>query len=309
MNALYQAVGVSKQANHQYNKRTLDYHKELSDLVIQVDALRLAHPGCGVEKMYYTLKPKFIGRDNFIAIFMKLGYRVKRAKNYMRTTLPTHIKFPNFIQGMEVYKPNQLWQSDITYFHLNGKFYYLVFILDVYTRKIKGYHVSENMRALSNLLALEQALKGNTESINDLIHHSDRGSQYTSNVYLNLLSKHNITVSMGVKGQDNAYAERINGIIKNEYLNKWKIKDLNDLKKKVKQAVNHYNEERIHNSLPDRLTPGEFEKIVVDLTYQERPKVIIYADGKPNNLEALSLKVINQEKPMAHNCPITNNKK
>ena len=266
--------------------------------------MREEHPGCGVEKMYYTLSPDFIGRDEFIRVFMSLGYRVKRVKNYVRTTVASHLKLPNLIEGMELTRPNQLWQSDITYFYLNGDFYYLTFIIDVYTRKIIGYKASRNMQKEANIFALKQALSQYDPSQGGLIHHSDRGSQYGSNAYLNLLSKNNITPSMGVKGQDNAYAERLNGIIKNEYLRKWEIKDYKDLQVKLKKSVNHYNIKRIHRSLPNRNSPVKFEELVINLKYQERPKVIIYAEGKPNYIEVKYLDIINQEIALAHNCPM-----
>lgn len=306
MNAIYKVMGISKQANHQYNKRTEHYQKEVSDLIVQVDALRAAHPGCGLEKMYYTLRPNSMGRDQFIDIFMKLGYRVHTPKNYTKTTVPGHLRFPNLIEGMAVCKPNQLWQTDITYFLLKGKFYYLTFIIDVYTRKIIGYTASNHLRAEANIIALKQALKtSQTFPIDDLIHHSDMGSQYTSNAYLSVLSKNNVTVSMGVKGQDNAYAERVNGIIKNEYLKKWLIKDFKDLKRKLTKAVNHYNTKRLHRSL-EMETPVMAEKNYLSLPDREKPMVIIYADGKPKSMEVSNLHRFNREKPQAHNCPMVN---
>lgn len=92
--------------------------------------------------MYKTLKPDFIGRDGFIEVFMDLGYRVKKVKNYVRTTIPTHLKYPNLIEGMCIYKKNQVWQTDITYFYLHGKFYYIIF---------KGCLLSCNNLIISNM--------------------------------------------------------------------------------------------------------------------------------------------------------------
>lgn len=89
------------------------------DLINQVDIIREDHPGCGLEKMYRSLQPKYMGRDKFCEIFMDLGYRVRTIKNYRRTTTPTHLNYPNLIEGMEVTRPYQVLQSDITYFYLN----------------------------------------------------------------------------------------------------------------------------------------------------------------------------------------------
>ena len=288
-------LGITKQAVYQYKQRAELFDISLSDLIIQVDELRKEHPGCGVEKMYKTLKPDFLGRDKFIEIFMKIGYRVKNLKNYVRTTIPTHLKYPNLIEGMLVNKPNQVWQSDITYFYLNGKFYYIVFILDVYTRKIVGYKISDNMRAEANIAALKQAIKSQKKSLEGLVHHSDRGGQYVDKTYLKLLENNRIVVSMGLKAQDNAYAERINGIIKNEYLKRWEIKSSSDLKRKLNKAVKHYNERRFHSSLPNDLSPENFEKSLLDLYSQKRPKVIIYAEGKNKHFEPSRLEMFKPE--------------
>ncbi len=278
---------------------------KINNLILKVDKLRSEHPGCGVEKMYKTLKPDFIGRDKFIDIFMSLGYRLKKVKNYVRTTIPTHLKYPNLIEGMSVIRKNQVWQSDITYFYLNGKFYYIIFIIDVYTRKIAGHKVSNNMKAQANILTLKSAIKKQNCSLENLIHHSDRGSQYVANDYIKILNDNKISISMGLKAQDNAYAERVNGIIKNEYLSGWNIKSFSDLKKKLNKAVKHYNEKRSHSSLLNELSPFKFEKYLLSLGSQERPKVIIYAEGKCKTEEASSLHSFKpREEPQAHNCPM-----
>ena len=297
-------LGLSKQAVHNYAKRQEQFNNQLSDLIVQVDELRKEHPGCGVEKMYKTLSPEFMGRDKFIEIFMSLGYRVKKVKNYIRTTIPSHLRYPNLIEGMLVTRPNQVWQSDITYIYINGKFYYIVFIIDVYTREIISYNVSDNMRKESNIKALNKAIKSRDLSNQGLIHHSDRGSQYTSSEYLNILKKHNIQISMGMKAQDNAFAERVNGIIKNEYLKLWIINDFNELKTKLKKAVNHYNNKRIHNSLPDKLTPKKFKNILLTLSDQKKPKVIIYTEdnNKPKEVSNF-FEFRPKENIQAHNCP------
>lgn len=257
LNELYRVLGISKQSVHQHHKRQQIFDARLLDLLIEVDELRAQHPGCGVEKMYFTLKPDFIGRDRFVEALMQIGYRAKRMKNYHRTTIPSWFKYPNLIEGLVVSKQNTVWQSDITYFELNGRFYYLVFILDIFTREIVGYAVSDHLRAEANLRALKMALKKHGAPI---LHHSDRGAQYINKAYTNLLNTHAVHISMGLQAQDNAYAERINGIIKNEYLSHWYIKSFDQLKNKVRKAVTHYNDNRIHGSLPERLSPSVFRK-------------------------------------------------
>ncbi|MFD0933285.1 IS3 family transposase [Psychroflexus salinarum] len=256
MNQLYQTIGITKQAVHQYAKRQAIFNQKIANLVIEADDLREAHPGCGVEKMYDTLRPDFIGRDRFVETFMELGYRLKQKKNYRRTTYSTKMYYPNLIKGMIVSKPSVIWQSDITYIHAGNKFYYAVFIIDVYTKKIVGYTVSDHMRAVANIKALKMALKENEAPE---IHHSDRGSQYIYNGYVALLKANGCKISMAKTAQDNAYAERINRTIKNDYLEYWNPKSFTQLKRMVKKAVNHYNTERPHNNI-GKLSPVEFEK-------------------------------------------------
>lgn len=256
MNQLYKVIGISKQAVNQYSKRQVVFDKNIQDLLLEAEYLRQEHPGCGVEKMYNTLKPNFIGRDKFIDLFMDLGFRIKKKKNYRRTTYASSIYYPNLIKGMNLNAPSVIWQSDITYIAVGDKFYYAVFIIDVYTKKIVGYQVSNHMRASANINALNNALKDNKAP---LIHHSDRGSQYICKEYNELLKDNKSKISMALCGQDNAFAERINRTIKEEYLDYWNPKTFDQLKKCVKKAVNHYNNVRPHNNI-GKLSPVEFER-------------------------------------------------
>jgi hypothetical protein len=278
MNAVYQIGGVTKQAVHKHLHVQTDWSEKVDELRVQVDEIRSVHPGCGLEKLYDTLKPDWLGRDKFISTFMELGYRIKKRPNFIRTTIPAVLRYPNLIQGLLVYDKNRVWQTDITYFELGGRFYYLTFIIDIYTKVIRGYEASDNMRAEANLSALNMALK-ESKFVTELIHHSDRGSQFVDNRYRNLLKTHGIHMSMGLIAQDNAYAERINGTLKNEYLKGKVIDSFTVLKKELKIAVNHYNEKRIHRHLPGKQSPRQFEKQLLDLSTQNRPKVIVYTEG------------------------------
>lgn len=309
LNAMYRELGTSKQAVHQSQQRQMAFDRELEILVKEADALKKEHPGCGVEKMYYTLRPQTMGRDKFCEIFLSLGYGVKAIKNYRKTTIAGHINYPNLIEGMQLSRPGQLVQSDITYFELHERFYYIVFIIDVYTREVLGHQVSDHLRAEANLKALATALPKMEFRPGGLIHHSDRGSQYGSTCYRNKLLEHDIHISMGLVATDNAYAERINGIIKNEYLEKWRIKDAKDLKRKTKQAVNHYNTKRKHRSHQMKYSPEEFHTIWLHLRSQDRPKVIIYTEGKTKPVGASSPnRFYPGTEPQAHNCPMDLNK-
>lgn len=305
LNELYRTVGVSRQAVHQAKKRQNAFDQELSELVVLADLIKEEHPGCGVEKMYYSLTPKFMGRDKFCEIFLGLGYGVKRIKNYQRTTYAGTLFFPNLIEGMAVIRPFQVIQSDITYFRIKDEHCYLVFIIDVYTRLIVGYSASDHMRAEANVTALKMALKMMDYKPWGLIHHSDKGSQYSSTAYTSLLNRYSIHISMGDVAWENPYAERINGIIKNEYLKHWQIRDLKDLRKKASKAVEHYNTKRLHRAFKMKYTPMGFYQKLVDLTAQERPTVTVYTEGRKNFLGASSpFEVCPREEPLAHVCPM-----
>jgi putative transposase len=304
MNAVYKFGGVSKQAVHKHLHAQADWSEDVRELQVQVDEVRSVHPGCGLEKLYDTLKPKWLGRDKFISIFMELGYRVKKRPNFIRTTIPAVLRYPNLIQGLLVQDKNRVWQTDITYFEVGGRFYYLTFIIDIYTKVIRGYQASDNMRADANLAALNMALK-QAKGVNGLIHHSDRGSQFVDNRYRQLLKTNEMYMSMGLVAQDNAYAERINGTIKNEYLKCKTIDSFAILRKELKIAVNHYNEKRIHKYLPGKQSPLQFEKQLLDLSTQNRPKVIVYTEGNPKIRAASSRPDFNPDtEPQVHVCPM-----
>lgn len=283
MNQLYKVIGVSKQGVNQYAKRQQAFDDKTQALLYEAEELRKEHPGCGVEKMYYTLKPDFIGRDRFIDLFMDLGFRIKRQKNYRRTTYASSIYYPNLIKGMEVNAPSMIWQSDITYIYVGERFYYGVFIIDVYTKRIVGYQVSNHMRGTANSKALEMALKANKPP---LIHHSDRGSQYTYKEYIKVLKENKSLISMSMSAQDNAYAERINRTIKEEYIERWKPKTFEQLKRCMDKAVYHYNNERPHNNI-SKLSPVDFEDKWFNKQLIPTPVFTIF-DDENNNLKPVN---------------------
>ncbi len=282
LNNVISIAKVSKQALQQHNKRDILFTTRLSNLILEVDQLRLEHPGCGLEKIYKTLQPTWIGRDRFIDTLMDLGYRVRIIKNYTHTTIPGYFQYPNLIEGMILFSTDMLWQTDITYYPCSSIFFYIIFITDVFSRRILGYQASDHLRAQANIQALHNAFNQRKKDLTNLIHHSDHGAQYIDNEYTGMLLDKNINISMGFKAQDNAYAERVNGIIKNEYLKYWKINNLNDLRRKLKRAVNHYNNNRIHNSLPGDLSPCQFEENYINLTNDETLCEFIYAKNSSN---------------------------
>ncbi len=166
---------------------------------------------------------------------------------------------------------NQLWTSDLTYFDIQGQFYYIVFIVDVYSRLIVGYSVADHMRAESNLKALGMALRlrGQAQFAHQLIHHSDRGGQYISTRYVEALEAAQIRISMCSEVYENCHVEWVNGTIKNQYLHHWQNTNLAELEQNLTRAVNAYNTQRPHSSLSG-VCPAAFEASLKTISEADR---------------------------------------
>jgi len=258
--------GITRQAYYQNNWEGISTTLE-EDLIIQrVKQIRETHRRMGTRKLYEMLQPFMlehqikIGRDALFNMLSANHLLVRKRKRRIQTTNSYHWlrKHPNLIRKFVPTGPNQLWVSDITYWKIKtGEHLYISFITDAYSRKIVGYQVAETMEAIESIQALQMALSAlGAESHLHLIHHSDRGIQYCSHAYVKLLQDYNIKISMTESGDplENALAERINGIIKEEYLETYDISNLKDAKKLLKSVVELYNTERPHMSISN-LTP------------------------------------------------------
>jgi len=175
-----------------------------------------------------------------------------RKKTSARTTNPYHrfYKYNNIIKDVEVTIANQVWVSDITYIKTVKGFCYLALITDMHSRKIVGYDISDSLELKGCVRALNKAIY-QAKSINGLVHHSDRGIQYCSSNYVKLLQDNDIQISMTENGDplENAIAERINGIIKDEYLDCYQVENIMEAKELLKQVIELYNDERPHMSI------------------------------------------------------------
>jgi len=261
MSWLYQQVGISRQAHFKAQALLNQKIVACQALINEVRHIRLEHPRMGIRKIYHLLKPPQVGRDYFEKIMRQAGLQLNKVKNYRRTTYSQRYEvYDNLVSGLTLHKPNQLWVSDITYYQVQQQFYYLTFITDVYTRKIVGWAASTRLFAEANLEALKRAFRQSKQPTHGLIHHSDRGIQYTSNAYTKLLRDQGCRISMGNKAWENAHAERINGIIKNEYLQSPPENNIKKVTEKVRKAVKLYNHQRPHWNLPEHMNPGSFEK-------------------------------------------------
>jgi putative transposase len=286
LNSLYEAAGITKQGVWDHFRREKAELDMIERVIGCVDKRRKEHPGEGLEKLYDQLNPQGLGRDKFCRIFGQLGYGIRRRANPIRTTIPAHKVFDNLIEGRLVNGPNQVWQSDITDIKVGERFYYLTFIIDVYTRRIVGYAVSDNLRAEANIKALKMAFATvSSEKLRGCVHHSDRGSQYTDGRYLKMLRGKDMLISMGGRAQDNAFAERINGVIKNEYLIPWSLSSFRQLQYYSKKAVTDYNTKRHHGSL-GKCSPADYESAWRILPEDKRRVEIIRSENTPNISEA-----------------------
>lgn len=221
----------------------------------------------GTRKLYEILQPFIlehqikIGRDALFNMLSANHLLVRKRKRRIQTTNSCHWlrKYPNIIREFVPTAPNQLWVSDITYWKINTRQHlYISFISDAFSHKIVGYHVAETLETIQSILALQMALSClDKKSHLQLTHHSDRGIQYCSHAYVKLLQDYNIKISMTENGDplENAVAERVNGIIKEEYLETNNIDNLNDARKLLKTAVDLYNNERPHMSISN-FTPN-----------------------------------------------------
>lgn len=219
MNAIYSVFGISKQSFHQRVDRQLMAFQEGEHLLILIRQIREDHPRMSSRQMYRLIKPVHIGRDRFEAFCFENGFKVSIKRSFHRTTNSFGVKrFPNLLTGFELTGINHVWVSDITYYRIGDRFYYLTFILDLFSRVIVGHSVSVNLLTSSSSLPALQLALTHRKVKPGLIFHSDGGGQYYSKDWLDLTSHHKIKNSMCKEVYENSHAERINGIIKNDYL-------------------------------------------------------------------------------------------
>ena len=219
--------------------------------------LRRRMPRLGTRKLYHLLQDDLrrlgirIGRDRLFDWLREHRLLIRPRKNYTRTTFSKHWmrKYPNLLAGHKPSRPEQVFVSDITYVESDEGVHYLSLVTDAFSRKIMGHMLSHSMVASEVVKAMKQAI-GNRITSGPLIHHSDRGLQYCSGCYQDVLRKHQITPSMtdGYDCYQNALAKRVNGILKQEFL-LHRCKTFKDLAKLVNEAINAYNTMRPHIAL------------------------------------------------------------
>lgn len=275
--------GVTKQSLHKYLVKQSDFQVKIQTIIRQAVKIRKRHPQIGCRTIYQMLTDPLLGRDKCEKVLLDQGFRIRRAPNYLKTTVShKNLNYSNLIEGLEVEQINQVWQSDLTYFIIpRVGVFYLVFIIDVYSRRILGFTANDHMRAEANVACLSMAIKTRLGcKLEGLIHHSDRGGQYISDDYLKLLESILAVISMTKTGWKNAYAERINGTIKNDYLRHRNIACLPSLRRNLLTDVTSYNHERPHRNLPGNMSPVQFENYLQRMPKEKHPKLKIYDEDE-----------------------------
>jgi transposase InsO family protein len=281
--------GRSKQS---YYKRIDQTYKKAvnEDIILQmVQKERKLMPRIGGRKLHYLInlqldEQKQIGRDKLFSILEKHNLLIRRKRTKIRTTDSHHWlhKYPNLIKDFTATKANQLWVSDITYIKTKEGVVYLFLITDSYSKKIMGWKLADNLKSENAIKALEMAIKQLPTAQINLIHHSDRGIQYCSSEYVKLLNKHSIKISMTQDGNplDNAVAERINGILKTEWLNAASLKSKHSAIFYLHKIIGIYNNNRPHLSL-NMQTPNQIHSYAGSVVpkrlwknYYRKPKII-----------------------------------
>lgn len=263
------------------NRRRYKF-EEQEQLIPLINEIRRDHPRMAARDIYIKLQPSCMGRDQFERFCMDSGYRIKKLRNYRVTTNSLGVtRFPNMIKDIEVTRVNQVFVSDITYFDIGPDTYYLTFIMDLYNREIVGCSASDNLRTESTTLpALHRVVnERGRANLKGAIMHSDGGGQYYCKEFKELTKELKMINSMTEeKVYENSHAERLNGIIKNNYLYPYGPTNMTSLKKLLDKAILMYNTGKPHKAL-GKLTPKSFKDTI---------------DNEDNSSSNLPLSTVNQ---------------
>lgn len=260
-------LGISRQKYYRSQWR-IDKNQHVANIVVtKVSNVRMHQPRIGTRKLYYILRPHLeelcVGRDRLFDILRANHMLIKPIRSYHKTTNSHHRfrKHKNIIADLDITRPEQVWVSDITYIGQRNNHMYLSLITDAYSKKIVGYDLSSSLSTDGSLRALKMASSNRMYPTMPLIHHSDRGIQYCSDIYQKTLAKNKIQTSMTETYDPyaNAIAERVNGILKHEFLLEQYYLPLEEMKKVIKDVIRIYNEQRPHFSC-GYLTPNQMHK-------------------------------------------------
>jgi len=279
-------------------KRRQYKHEEQEQLIPLINQVRKDHPRMCARDVYLKLQPRSMGRDQFERFCMESGFRLNQLKNYRVTTNSIGVtRFPNLIKDKKVTGVNQVFVSDITYYEIGEKTYYLTLIMDLYNREVVGCSASDNLRTESTTIpALHMMIKERGKvNLKGAIFHSDGGGQYYSNDFKRLTKDLKIDNSMTEeKVYENSHAERLNGIIKNNYLYPYGPTDLPSLRKELQRAVYMYNTGKPHRAIGRQTPKGYIKKDIIDIEDNFSSCLPISTTNKNNYIsKQLSTKQVN----------------
>lgn len=256
MSSTCRLIGIHRQSYYRSMKRK-KHLKGIAEQTIElVKGIRLRMPKLGTKKLYYLLEAQLrtlkVGRDKLFDILRANRLLIKPKRQYHVTTDSHHRfkKHKNRVENLEIKRPEQVVVSDITYVGSREFPMYLSLVTDAYSKKILGHNLSQSLGAQGATAALKMAIKNRSFIKSELIHHSDRGVQYCCDLYQKTLQKERIKCSMTEKYDpyQNAVAERINGILKQEFIGDFKTKNFNLMKSLIEDSIKIYNRERPHFS-------------------------------------------------------------
>lgn len=259
--------GANRQVYYRRKQAAQKSKETATKVVAMVMEVRQQMPRLGTRKLYYLLQDQVndlgVGRDKLFAILQANRMLIKPKRCYQTTTDSHHRyhKHKNLIENVTPVRPEQIWASDITYIGNRNNFHYLALVTDTYSKKIVGYDLSASLSADGAIRALKMALKQRSSQEKELIHHSDRGFQYCCHAYQKVLAKKKVKCSM-TESYDpyaNAVAERVNGILKQEFLLEDHNVKLPIMNKLVKNSIEIYNKKRPHYSCSMK-TPEQMDK-------------------------------------------------
>lgn len=270
MTTITHCFGLKRNAYYKHKNRAdkrLNLEQQIIDIVRK---RRKSLPREGVRKLTKSLDKEFVnanikvGRDTLFNILRKHQMLTLRRKTSAKTTNSYHrfYKYNNIIKDIEITRPNQVWASDITYIRTVKGFCYLALITDMYSRKIVGYDLSDSLELKGCVRAINKAIY-QAKNIKGLIHHSDRGIQYCSNVYTQILKRKKINISMTEENHcyENAVAERVNGILKDEFYLDQCFVNTTHAKRATRNAISIYNNKRLHLSLGLKTPEQVYSKV------------------------------------------------
>jgi len=262
--------GLTRQGAHQGYRRWQARQQTSSQVLEMAREIRQRHPGMGCRDLYWVMADQVrYGRDWCEQLLFDHGFGLKRASPSFTQSRPE--AGANLIEGMPIEQANKVWQTDITYYWVNSRWFYLSFVEDVATRQIRASQVADTLEAEPQVQCMSKARASVTsaQSMEGLIVHTDPGAQYVSIVFEEYLQDNDMRHSYSGHAWENAYCERINRTIKRNYLDHRPIHTKEDLVREVKRAVKAYNSEKPHHGLPDHLSPDQFSKALENGKYPD----------------------------------------